>query len=58
MDDLAISELVSSLGFEGEGAERALERLYRDCLTPSGKTEIAKIRMKAVERTLVGVFVR
>ena len=58
MDDLAIPELLSSLGFEGEGSKRALERLYREGLTRPGKTRIATTKMEAVERTLGAAFVR
>ncbi len=58
MDDLAIPELLSSLGFEGEGAERALERLYREGLTRTGKSRIATTKIEAVKRTLGAAFVR
>ena len=58
MDDLAISELLSSLGFEGKGAERALQRLYQEGLTRPGKTRIATAKFEAVERTLGAAFVR
>ena len=58
MDDLAISELLSSLGFEGEGAKRALQRLYRGGLTRPGKTRIATTKIEAVKRTLGAAFVR
>ncbi len=58
MTDLAISELLSSLGFEGEGAKRALERLYREGLTRPGKIRIATTKCEAVKRTLGAAFVR
>ena len=58
MDDQAISEILSSLGFEGEGAERALQRLYREGLTRPGKTRIATAKIEAVQRTLGAAFVR
>lgn len=58
MDDLAIPELLSSLGFEGESSKRALERLYREGLTRPGKTRIATTKIEAVERTLGAAFVR
>ena len=58
MDDLAIPELLSSLGFEGEGAKRALERLYREGLTRPGKSRIATTKIEAVKRTLGAAFVR
>ena len=58
MDDLALSELLSSRGFEGETAERALDRLCRDGLTRPGKTRIATAKIEAVDRTLGVAFVR
>ena len=58
MNDLAISELLSSRGFEGEGVERALERLYREALTRPGKTRIATAKIEAVDRILGMAFVR
>lgn len=58
MDDLAISRLLSSLGFEGEGAKRALERLYGEGLTRPGKTRIATSKIEAVKGTLGAAFVR
>ena len=58
MDDLAIPELLSSLGFEGEGAKRALQRLYGEGLTRPGKSRIATTKIEAVKRTLGAAFVR
>ena len=58
MDDLAISGLLSSLGFEGEGAKRALERLYGEGLTRPGKSRIATSKIEAVKGTLGEAFVR
>ena len=58
MTDLAISQLLSSLGFEGEGATRALQRLYGEGLTRPGKTRIATTKIEAVEHTLGAAFVR
>ena len=58
MDDLAISRLLSSLGFEGEDGKRALQRLYRQGLTRPGKTRIATTKIEAVKRTLGAAFVR
>ncbi len=58
MDDLALSELLSSRGFEGEGAERALERLHRDGLTRPGKTRIAAAKIEAADRALGAAFAR
>ena len=58
MEDLALSEVLSSRGFEGEGAERALERLYRYGLTRPGKTRIATAKIEAVERALGMAFLR
>ncbi len=58
MDDLALSELLSSRGFEGKGAERALERLYREGLTRPGKTRIAAAKIEAVDRALGAAFAR
>ena len=58
MDDLAIPELLSSLGFEGDGAKRALQRLYREGLTRPGKSRIATTKIEAVKRTLGAAFVR
>ena len=58
MNDLPISELLSSRGFEGEGAVRALERLYRDGLTRPGKTRTATAKIEAADRTLGAAFVR
>ncbi len=58
MDDLPITELLSSRGFEGEGARRALETLYREGLTRLGKTRIAAAKVEAVDRVLGRAFVR
>ncbi len=58
MDDLALSELLSSRGFDGEAAERALDRLCRDGLTRPGKARIARAKIEAVDRTLGAAFVR
>ncbi len=58
MDDVAISELLASRGFEGESAERALAGLYRDGLTRPGKKRIAKAKIEAVDRALGAAFVR
>ena len=58
VEDLAISELLSRLGFEGEGAEKALVRLCRNGLTRPGKTRIAAVKIAAVERALRAAFVR
>ena len=58
MDDLALSELLSSRGFEDEGAERALDRLCRNGLTRPGKSRIATAKIEAVDRTLEAAFVR
>ena len=53
-----MSELLASLGFEGEDAGRALQRLYREGLTRPGKSRIAAAKFEAVERTLGAAFVR
>ncbi len=58
VDDLAISELLSRLGFESEGAERALARLCQVGLTRPGKTRIAAVKIEAVEQALGAAFVR
>ncbi|MDE0254379.1 MAG: hypothetical protein OYG32_06255 [Rhodospirillaceae bacterium] len=58
MDDLPITDLLSSRGFEGEGAQRALETLCREGLTRPGKTRIAAAKVAAVDRVLAGAFVR
>ena len=58
MDDLPISDLLASRGFEGKGAERALESLYREGLTRLGKTRIAAIKIEAADRVLRKTFVR
>ncbi len=58
MADLAISALLSSRGYEGEGAERAREQLYREGLTRPGKKRIAKAKLEAVDRALGAAFVR
>lgn len=58
MDDLALSELLSSRGYEREGVERALERLCRDGLTRPGKTRIATAKIAAVDQALGAAFVR
>lgn len=55
---MALSELLSTRGFEGEGAERALDRLCQDGLTRSGKTRIATAKIEAIDRTLGAAFVR
>ena len=46
----------SSRGFQGEGAERALERLYRKGLTRPGKDRIATTRIEAVDCLLDAAF--
>lgn len=59
MDGLPITELLSSRGFEGEGAERALETLYREGLTRPGKTRIAAAnRPNAASRDAIAPFCR
>ncbi len=58
MEDLALSKLLSSRGFEGEDAERALDRLRREGLTRPGKTRIAATKLDAVDRTLDAAFLR
>ncbi len=58
MDDLSLSELLSSRGFEGRGVERALDRLCRKGLTRPGKTRIATAKIEAVDRALKAAFVR
>ena len=58
MGDPALSELLSSRGFEGEDAERALNRLCRDGLTRPGKIRIAKAKIEAVDRALGAAFAR
>ena len=58
MDNMALSELLSSCGFEGEAAERALDRLCRDGLTRPGKARIAAAKIAMVDRALGAAFVR
>ncbi|MXY39718.1 MAG: hypothetical protein F4Y62_07965 [Rhodospirillaceae bacterium] len=58
MEDLPIAELLSSRGFEGEGAERALEMLYGEGLTRPDKSRIAAAKVEAVDRVLGKAFVR
>ena len=58
MDDLALSDLLSSRGFEDEGAERALDLLCRNGLTRPGKSRIATAKIEAVDRTLKAALVR
>ena len=58
MNDLALSELLSSRGFEDEDAKRALELLHRAGLTRPGKIRIATTKVKAVDRALDAAFAR
>ena len=61
MDDLSILELLFSLGFKGEGAERVLERLHREGLVRPGgpgKTRIVTAKSESVERMLSAAFMR
>ena len=58
MRDVLISELLSSRGFEGQGAETALRELYRRGLTRPGKTRIAETKVDAVDDALARAFLR
>ena len=58
MRDIALQELLSSHGFEGEGACLAMERLYSCGLTRPGKTRIAAAKIEAVEQALDAAFQR
>ena len=58
MEDLALSELLSSRGFDGAAAERALDRLRADGLTRRGKTRIARAKIEAVDRAFAAAFAR
>ena len=58
MRDMALPELLSSRGFEGESAEAALDELRRRRLTRPGKTRIAESKIEAVDAALGAAFVR
>ena len=58
MHDVALSELLSSRGFEGESAQLALDRLCRHGLTRSGKSRIAEAKIAAVDEILGAAFLR
>ena len=58
MQDAALSELLLSRGFEGDGAERALRALYNAGLTRPGKTRIAAAKIAAVDGALASAFAR
>ena len=58
MHDVALSELLSSRGFEGESAQLALGRLCRHGMTRSGKSRIAEVKIEAVDEILGAAFVR
>ena len=45
MHDIALSELLSSRGFEGASAELALDRLQRSGLTRHGKIRIVEAKL-------------
>ncbi len=58
MKDLCLKEFLSSRGFEGEGAERALAELCRCGLTRPGKVRIAESKRQRVDEVLAAAFVR
>ena len=58
MHDVALSELLSSRGFEGESAQLALDRLCRHGLTRPGKSRIAEAKIAAVDEILGAAFFR
>lgn len=58
MRDIALSELLSSRGFEGDGAELALDELRRLGLTRRGKRRIAASKLGAVAAALNAAFRR
>ena len=58
MHDIALSDLLTLRGFEGDGALLALDRLYSCGLTRPGKTRIAEAKIEAVEQTLEAAFQR
>lgn len=58
MRDTDLSELLSSRGFEGAGAELALAELYRLGLTRHGKKRIALAKIGAVDEALRAAFLR
>lgn len=58
MRDIALSEFLSSRGFEGEHAELALNELRRLGLTRHGRTRIAEFKLKVVEAALHAAFFR
>ena len=58
MNDMALSELLSSRGFEGAGAELALAELCRLGLTRRGKKRIASAKIGAVDEALRAAFLR
>ena len=58
MHDIALSELLSSRGFEGASAELAFDRLQRSGLTRHGKIRIVEAKIEAVDRVLGAAFVR
>ena len=58
MHDIALSELLSSRGFEGESAQLALDRLCRHGLTRPGKSRIAEAKIAAVDEILGAAFFR
>ncbi len=58
MRDTALSELLSSRGFEGDGAQLALAELCRRGLTRRGKKRIALTKIEAVDQALAAAFLR
>ena len=58
MEDVLLSELLSSRGLEGQSAETALLELYRRGLTRPGKTRIAEKKAGAVDEALAHGFRR
>ena len=58
MRDMALSDVLSSRGFVGEGAELALGLLCRLGLTRPGKSRIATAKLDAVDEAFGAAFLR